>query len=110
MFAGEGVSCDKSWRSSNTQLSWFTLPVPLYSITLLSIHEVVDGTYQKAELVRMSSITKHFLDVTANNYVTFGLTPGEICALLGENGSREDAALMIFFFLGITPVMRGKSS
>jgi len=35
----------------------------------------------------MSSITKRFLDVTANNDIDFNLYPGEICALLGENGA-----------------------
>ena len=38
-------------------------------------------------IVRMSAITKRFLDVTANQDVTFDLYPGEICALLGENGA-----------------------
>ena len=38
-------------------------------------------------LVKMSAITKYFLDVTANNDVNFDLYAGEICALLGENGA-----------------------
>jgi ABC-type uncharacterized transport system ATPase subunit len=37
----------------------------------------------RQSVVRMSSITKRFLDVTANNNVTFNLYSGEICALLG---------------------------
>ena len=32
-------------------------------------------------VVRMSSITKQFLDVTASNKVDFDLYPGEICNL-----------------------------
>ena len=41
-------------------------------------------------VVRMSAITKRFLDVTANNEVTFELYPGEICALLGEKRRRQN--------------------
>jgi len=35
-------------------------------------------------MVRMSAITKYFLDVTANKDVNLDLYAGEICALLGE--------------------------
>ena len=48
-------------------------------------------------MVRMSSITKSFLDVTANNDVNFELYPGEICALLGENGAGKTTLMNILF-------------
>ena len=41
----------------------------------------------RQSVVRMSGITKQFLDVIANDNITFNLYPGEICALLGENGA-----------------------
>ncbi|UCG05203.1 MAG: ABC transporter ATP-binding protein [Desulfobacterales bacterium] len=48
-------------------------------------------------VVRMSGITKHFLDVTANKDITFHLYPGEICALLGENGAGKTTLMNILF-------------
>lgn len=48
-------------------------------------------------MVRMSSITKYFLDVTANQNVNFELYPGEICALLGENGAGKTTLMNILF-------------
>ncbi len=48
-------------------------------------------------VVRMSSITKRFLDVTANKDVSFDLYPGEICALLGENGAGKTTLMNILF-------------
>jgi ABC-type uncharacterized transport system ATPase subunit len=48
-------------------------------------------------VVRMSAITKRFLDVTANDKVTFDLYPGEICALLGENGAGKTTLMNILF-------------
>jgi simple sugar transport system ATP-binding protein len=48
-------------------------------------------------VVRMSGITKRFLDVTANHHVTFDLYPGEICALLGENGAGKTTLMNILF-------------
>ena len=45
----------------------------------------------------MSSITKRFLDVTANNDIDFNLYPGEICALLGENGAGKTTLMNILF-------------
>ena len=51
----------------------------------------------KQPVVRMSGITKRFLDVTANHNVTFDLYPGEICALLGENGAGKTTLMNILF-------------
>jgi len=48
-------------------------------------------------MVRMSSVTKRFLDVTANNQVDFQLYPGEICSLLGENGAGKTTLMNILF-------------
>lgn len=48
-------------------------------------------------VVRMSSVTKRFLDVTANRDVSFSLFPGEICALLGENGAGKTTLMNILF-------------
>jgi len=45
----------------------------------------------------MSSITKYFLDVTANDKVNFDLYPGEICSLLGENGAGKTTLMNILF-------------
>ena len=46
-------------------------------------------------LVKMSAITKYFLDVTANNNVSFELYPGEICSMLGENGAGKTTLMNI---------------
>jgi ABC-type uncharacterized transport system ATPase subunit len=48
-------------------------------------------------LVKMSAITKFFLDVKANDNVTFDLYAGEICALLGENGAGKTTLMNILF-------------
>jgi len=48
-------------------------------------------------VVRMSSITKSFLDVRANDKINFDLYPGEICALLGENGAGKTTLMNILF-------------
>jgi simple sugar transport system ATP-binding protein len=45
----------------------------------------------------MSSITKRFLDVTANDDISFDLYKGEICALLGENGAGKTTLMNILF-------------
>jgi len=48
-------------------------------------------------VVRLSGITKRFLDVTASDNITFDLYPGEICALLGENGAGKTTLMNILF-------------
>ena len=48
-------------------------------------------------VVRLSGITKRFLDVIASNNISFDLYPGEICALLGENGAGKTTLMNILF-------------
>ncbi len=48
-------------------------------------------------VVRLSGITKRFLDVIASNDISFDLYPGEICALLGENGAGKTTLMNILF-------------
>jgi simple sugar transport system ATP-binding protein len=51
----------------------------------------------KQPVVRLSGITKRFLDVTASDNISFDLYPGEICALLGENGAGKTTLMNILF-------------
>lgn len=48
-------------------------------------------------VVEMRSITKRFLDVTANDRIDFSISAGEICALLGENGAGKTTLMNILF-------------
>jgi ABC-type uncharacterized transport system ATPase subunit len=48
-------------------------------------------------VVTMRSVSKRFLEVTANNKINFELFPGEICALLGENGAGKTTLMNILF-------------
>lgn len=48
-------------------------------------------------VVELRSITKRFLDVTANQDVNLSLYPGEICALLGENGAGKTTLMNVLF-------------
>ncbi len=48
-------------------------------------------------VVMMRSITKRFLETTANENVSFDLYSGEICALLGENGAGKTTLMNILF-------------
>jgi len=45
----------------------------------------------------MVDITKRFVDVVANDKVSFSLQPNEICALLGENGAGKTTLMNILF-------------
>ena len=51
----------------------------------------------KQPVVRLSRITKRFLDVIASDNISFDLYPGEICALLGENGAGKTTLMNILF-------------
>jgi simple sugar transport system ATP-binding protein len=51
----------------------------------------------KQPVVRMSGVTKQFLDTVASDNITFNLYAGEICALLGENGAGKTTLMNILF-------------
>ncbi len=46
-------------------------------------------------VVEMKGITKHFPGVTANNQVNLELYPGEVLALLGENGAGKSSLMNV---------------
>jgi simple sugar transport system ATP-binding protein len=48
-------------------------------------------------VVKMSGVTKRFLDITASEDINFSLFAGEICALLGENGAGKTTLMNILF-------------
>ena len=47
--------------------------------------------------LRLSSITKRFGPLTANDAISFDLYPGEVIALLGENGAGKTTLMNILF-------------
>jgi simple sugar transport system ATP-binding protein len=56
------------------------------------------NTSAKARTVlRLSSITKRFGSLTANDAITFDLREGEVIALLGENGAGKTTLMNILF-------------
>ena len=95
MFAGEGSVVtnlgDLQYLAELVHVARSPTPLRCYQFTRWLMVPT------KKPVVRMSSITKHFLDVTANKDVTFSLYPGEICALLGENGAGKTTLMNILF-------------
>jgi simple sugar transport system ATP-binding protein len=52
-------------------------------------------TSTRPPLVRLEGITKRFAALTANDGVTFDITPGRIVALLGENGAGKTTTMNV---------------
>jgi simple sugar transport system ATP-binding protein len=61
----------------------------------MQAHETDAG--QGSPVLRMTGITKRFGAVTANEDVSFALSPGEVIALLGENGAGKTTLMNILF-------------
>jgi len=81
------ISCGKIF---NIQFRPVRIRYPYFSGILMTEQGI-------QPVVRLSGITKRFLDVTASNNITFDLYPGEICALLGENGAGKTTLMNILF-------------
>ncbi|MBA7563829.1 Ribose import ATP-binding protein RbsA [subsurface metagenome] len=68
---------------------------------------------EKLPLIKMESISKHFPGVTANDSVDLELYPGQVLALLGENGAGKSSLMNVLAGLyrpdGGEIFIRGKS-
>ncbi|NNK16848.1 MAG: ATP-binding cassette domain-containing protein, partial [Sulfitobacter sp.] len=54
-------------------------------------------TEEAQVVLRLSSITKRFGKLTANDAISFDLAKGEVIALLGENGAGKTTLMNILF-------------
>ena len=52
---------------------------------------------EKVPIVEMRGVSKRFLDVIANDQVSFKLFEGDICSLLGENGAGKTTLMNVLF-------------
>jgi ABC-2 type transport system ATP-binding protein len=59
-------------------------------------------------VIQLSSVTKQFGSQTALDHVSLDVTPGTVCALLGENGAGKTTAIRIL--LGLTQADEGRAT
>ena len=52
-----------------------------------------------AHFIELRHITKYFSHVVANQDVSFAIHPGEVLALLGENGAGKSTVMKILYGL-----------